>query len=333
MRRKVFLLVFAALLLGLGLHALTSRQSAPALGTNADPRVSATGQPVGTREESHEAVPTVAYSNADPDGRDPAGPDESDLEGRFHSAKDFTALFEELMRRARAGDAEAAYYAYRIEQACSHREPDDARTVQEVLADFDQEFARYNLPGQGFAGDWRLQQRRADIERAWQACPPGLLQLLALHDEMKLLEQAADLGYPLAQATLASAMLRDDPNGLRREAALPYLREAARSRDPEVLFEIGGAVVLARQSADDEDFRRANAWRLLACWHGLDCGPDNALIRQTLCHRPGSPRCIPGAGLEHYMRSWDPDGYAETYALADQMMQAMNDGRWDDLQF
>jgi hypothetical protein len=33
------------------------------------------------------------------------------------------------------------------------------------------------------------------------------------------------------------------------------------------------------------------------------------------------------------MRSWDPEGYAETYALADQMMQAMNDGRWGDLQF
>jgi hypothetical protein len=205
--------------------------------------------------------------------------------------------------------------------------------VQEVLADFDQEFARYNLPGQGFAGDWRLQQRRNDIERAWQACPPGLLQMLARYDEATLLAQAADLGHPLAQATLASAILRDDPNGLRRDAALPYLRDAARSREPEVLFEIGGAVVLASQSADNEDFRLANAWRLLACWHGLDCGPDNALIRQTLCHRPGSPRCIPGAGLEHYMRSWDPDGYAETYALADQMMQAMNDGRWDDLQF
>jgi hypothetical protein len=321
-------------LLGFGLLAILPREEAPAMGPVAEPSGAAAARSQGDRD----GMPAVPEPDAGLHTRREEGlaatlPPQSDLQGRFLSARDLTPLFEEMLARARSGDAEAAYYAYRIQQACSYREPDDPRSAQQALADFDQEYARFAAPGVGFAGDWRLQERRAGIERAWQACPPGLLQLLARHADAELLADAAGLGHPLSQAMLASELLRNDRDGTERDAAFSNMRKAARSRDPDVLFEIGRAVALASRSADDEDFRQANAWRLVACWHGLECGPDNPYIQQALCGRPGSPRCIPGAGLEHYMRSWDPGGFAETYALADQIMQAMNDGRWDDLRF
>lgn len=288
-----------------------------------------------TRETPQQIVATRTVgpgtASGQPDPPPTAAP-EAPLAVRFEQATDFLPLFLELQARAADGDAESAFYLFRIHEACHYRREMDPRSAAEALADFDRRYVdpRRDASGNAPADDWIVLRRRAEVERAWRACPPELLRRLGSIDADVLLGQAADLGHPLAQAMTATRMLRAGGEA-SREQALDYQRAAALSRDPDILYEIARGVGLG--AGADDIIRRANAWRLLACRHGLDCGPDSLLIQQSVCQNPSSARCIPGADLEHYLRTWDPEGYQQSYALADQMMQAMNDGRWQDLIF
>lgn len=339
MKRGVLL---AGALLGLAVLAWHARPPAPATearppaspaqGRAQDSAPADSAQARGTSKESAAQRPVQLEAATAELEQPPEAAPEVPLATRFDEATDFLPLLLELQGRTAIGDAEAAFYLFRIHEACHHRQEKDPRSAAEALADFDRRYLdpRRDAAGNTPTGDWMILQRRAEVERAWRACPPELLRMLDTMEADTLLRQAADLGYPMAQAMTATRMLRevskDSP-----EAARDYQRAAASSRDPATLYEIARGVGLS--TADDEAIRRANAWRLLACWHGLDCGPDNRLIRQTICNNPSSARCIPGADLEHYLRTWDPEGYQQSYALADRMMQAMDDGRWEDLRF
>ena len=111
------------------------------------------------------------------------------------------------------------------------------------------------------------------------------------------------------------------------------MRAAARSRDPDALFEIARSYALYSDALPGETTvgRRADAWVLLACWNGLDCGPAGALVRSFVCNPRDPGRCEPTAGFEDTLQTADPARYAAAAALADQLMQAMNDERWDEL--
>ncbi|HSQ70484.1 MAG TPA: hypothetical protein VLM41_10395, partial [Steroidobacteraceae bacterium] len=334
MKRGVLL---AGALLGLAVLAWNARPPAPE--TEARRQETAAQSPLqppapekaaAARDTRPEAVAMQLVEPGTAPGipdQSPAAAREAPLAVRFEQATDFLPLFLELQARAAGGDAESAFYLFRIHEACHHRREKDPRSAAEALADFDRRYLdpRRDAAGNAPADDWIILQRRAEVERAWRACPPELLRRLDSIDAGKLLAQAADLGHPLAQAMTATRMLRAGGEE-SREQALNYQRAAALSRDPDILYEIARGVGLG--AGADDVIRRANAWRLLACRHGLDCGPDSPLIRQSVCQNPSSARCIPGADLEHYLHTWDPEGYQQSYALADQMMQAMNDGRW-----
>ena len=334
--------LLAGALLGLAVLAWHARPTAPETAARQQAptaqhpgQLAAPGQSAAARDTRPEAAATrpveTSTASGEPDPP-PAAEPEAPLAVRFEQATDFLPLFLELQARAAGGDAESAFYLFRIHEACHHRREKDPRSAAEALADFDRRYldARRDAAGNAPADDWIILQRRAEVERAWRVCPPELLRRLDRMDAGTLLGQAAELGHPLAQAMTATRMLRAGGEE-SREQALDYQRAAALSRDPVILYEIARGVGLG--TGADDVVRRANAWRLLACRHGLDCGPDSPLIRQSVCQNPSSARCIPGADLEHYLRTWDPEGYQQSYALADQMMQAMNDGRWGDLSY
>jgi hypothetical protein len=110
------------------------------------------------------------------------------------------------------------------------------------------------------------------------------------------------------------------------------LRTAARSRDADALLVIARSIpALGPLPGEKSVGHRMDAWVLLACWNGLDCGPTSALVRSFVCNPRDTKRCDPTAGLEDTLQKEDPARYAAAAALADQLMQAMNDGRWDDL--
>jgi TPR repeat protein len=180
--------------------------------------------------------------------------------------------------------------------------------------------------------DWHTQGRLQKLRRAEEACPPELLETLTTQDAAAWLKRAADLGYPLAEAMIASRLLNGNHDPEDTVQARVFLRAAARSRDPGALLEIARNVpALGALPGETSVGRRADAWVLLACWNGLDCGPGSALVRSFVCNPRQAKRCDPTAGFEDTLQLADPARYAAAAALADQLMQAMNDGRWDEI--
>jgi hypothetical protein len=226
-------------------------------------------------------------------------------------------LYRELVARANKGEGEAAYYVYKIHETCAY--PRNMNNQLPAAADLDPD-------------DWRTQEHSRKSQRAEKACPPELRQILATQDAAMWLKMAADLGYPLARAMIAGRLLGGNRDGGDTEQARQFMRTAARSRDPETLLEIARNVpALGALPGETSVGRRADAWVLLACWNGLDCGPTSALVRSFVCNPREAKRCEPTAGFEDTLQKANPARYAAAAALADQLMQAMNDGRWDDL--
>jgi hypothetical protein len=236
---------------------------------------------------------------------------------RFAEVDSLLPLYRELVARANKGDGTAAYYLYKIHETCAY--PRNPGNPSPAALDVDPD-------------DWRTRQHLQKLQRADEACPPELQEILATQDASSWVKMAADLGYPVAQAMLASRLLHDARGQESTEQARQFMRAAARSRDPDALFEIARNIpALGALPGETTVGRRADAWVLLACWNGLDCGPGSALVRSFVCNPRDPGRCEPTAGFEDTLQTADPARYAAAAALADQLMQAMNDGRWDEL--
>jgi hypothetical protein len=248
----------------------------------------------------------------------PEGPRANEAIGkRFAEADSLLPLYRELLARANQGDGEAAYYLYRIHETCAY--PRSSNNPKRAVAERDPD-------------DWRTQEHSRRLLRAEKACPPELQGILAAQDASSWIRMAADFGYPLAQAMTASQLLGRDRDQPDLEQARHLMRTAARSRDPDTLLEIARNIpALGPMPGEKSVGQRADAWVLLACWSGLDCGPGSALVRRFVCNPREARRCEPTAGFEDTLQKASPARYAAAAALADQLMQAMNDGRWDDL--
>lgn len=236
---------------------------------------------------------------------------------RFTEADNLLPLYRDLVARANQGDGEAAYYLYRIHETCAYPRNQVNRKPAGAAQDPD---------------DWRTQEHSRRLLRAEKACPPELQGILATQDASVWIRMAADFGYPLAQAMTASQLLGRDRDQQDLEQARHLMRTAARSRDPDTLLEIARNIpALGPMPGEKSVGQRADAWVLLACWNGLDCGPGSALVRRFVCNPREARRCEPTAGFEDTLQKASPARYAAAAALADQLMQAMNDGRWDEL--
>ena len=268
------------------------------------------------------ATPLAAPDPPSAETRKETAPPEAPRAGesigkRFAEADSLLPLYRELVARANQGDGEAAYYLYRIHETCAY--PRNTGNPKRALAEQDPD-------------DWRTQEHSRRLLRAEKACPPELQGILATQDTSLWIRMAADFGYPLAQAMTASQLLGRDRDQQDLEQARHLMRSAARSRDPDTLLEIARNIpALGPMPGEKSVGQRADAWVLLACWSGLDCGPGSALVRRFVCNPREARRCEPTAGFEDTLQKASPARYAAAAALADQLMQAMNDGRWDEL--
>jgi len=280
---------------------------APAVSPQAEPPA-AVAPPVAASDtagaRSHSASPSApsAYES---------------IAQRFAAAGSLLPLYRELLGRASNGDAEAAYYMYRIHELCAY--PAQRSSPKRASADPNPD-------------DWHTQERLKKLRRAEEGCPSELLAILATQDAATWLQKAADLGHPHAQTLIASRLLKRNPDPEATAQARQLLRAAARSRDADALLVIARSIpALGQWSGEKSVGHRMDAWVLLACWNGLDCGPASALVRSFVCNPREAKHCEPTAGFEDTLQKESPARYAAAAALADQLMQAMNDERWDDL--
>ena len=316
MRRNGLLLVgaFACLLAGTVVGWNRTRPAATRLPA---PTISPHAESSRTGATPLAAPDTAGARSRKEDPSPSAPPAGESIARRLAEAGSLLPLYRELVARANKGDGEAAYYLYKIHETCAY--PRNRNNPTPAAADLDPD-------------DWRTQEHSRKLRRAEDACPPQLKEILAAQDATSWLEMAAELGYPLAQASVASQLLHGAGDQEDTEQARQFMRSAARSRDPDALFEIARNIrALGRMPGEESVARRTDAWVLVACWNGLDCGPGSALVRSFVCNPLEAKRCDPTAGFEDTLQKASPARYAAAAALADQLMQAMNDGRWDEL--
>jgi len=209
---------------------------------------------------------------------DKASPDlVTDFAARFRESPDYLEYVRSLLGPARAGNHAAQFYIFRALDKCKYefslyfgarirQSLDDAlRSAAEKGWPFDPE----------------------EVRRVHGRCS-GLMEsdVKELGDRNEWLALATAGKHPLAQVYFArflsmEARKSDNDDAAGRETRKLLLAEALRSREPEVIFEIGNSSYVTVAS-DGEAAWGEYAWVLAACLRGLDCAPQSDIAR-TLC--------------------------------------------------
>ncbi len=216
----------------------------------------------------------------------------SPMAKEFATARALKPLYDKLTAPGGATTGEAKFILYKVLATCG--KVTDAK-----------------VPG---SGKDRAAQRR-DLEAMIPESNPDRAKRLALFDQMtarcdgleslattkveldNLLADAAKDGDAKAQARLAVPPMVNGPNGTQltlSDDQFHGLQAAIASRDPEAIVIAGTALsntyddaVLRVGSNQDELVPRASveAWRLVACEYGLECGADSQALQLACVNR------------------------------------------------
>ena len=227
------------------------------------------------------------------------------LKTRFRNAKDYAHFVAEIQPMATAGNTEAQYLTAKALKWCAQtmhlyfiKPNGEARTFVEVQARYaarpagisQQELTTIYSRCQGFLENAEL----GKITDSWS----------------EWLEKSADGDYPAAiaqraadleaQLTLEShSSLPHEDRGVDAEAKARELAlSAAESGDPDAVF-LMSDWVRAGNRTDAETATLINAWKVLACQKGYDCGPNSDWM-MSVCS--WDPQCANGGTYIDYLQ-------------------------------
>jgi hypothetical protein len=232
---------------------------------------------------------------------------------------DFVAAAAEA---AFQGDNKAALYISKALYICSPIQMQYAHST-DPQSDFDAHWA-----ARTHAPQWAVDKARKDF----QACI-GFLKGDAFAGLPARAGGYNSIGYwieksandPLAQALQAGSAVADtkyqtssDLKEKSLDSAQQSINSAVASRDPAALFQVGRLLSDGRASSDP---LQGFALSIAACNLGYDCSTNNAELFQG-CASQGS--CQPGTVYADLIKkAVGDDGYAQAYARAQQIQDAM----------
>ena len=263
-------------------------------------------------------------------------PAAADYKNSFAQARDYLEFAHATLPAAQAGDANAQFYLWKAVSFCEHpsyfETSGRTRTLDEALQFaaaihaspeavqliYDRCHGFFNNPGVdelGKAMDW--------LDRATQAGQPSAEATTAqLRLSQDLMKTYAKAGAQPTEYTTAVPVGGDaaDPHAL--------MRAAVESRDPEVLWLIGGSESLLNptESATDKTINRV-AWWYVACQRGFDCSSESDWIRLDCA--PSFNDCRAGgiAALSAMAR----DAWPAAQERAQAISAKLDAGQWDEL--
>jgi hypothetical protein len=268
----------------------------------------------------------------------------------FAESRDYWALAHEILPSAQAGDADAQFYLWKVqEDSCGSGHPYRGFVMyQGELASRDQ--ARQwavAAVARGTRHPQSVEEVLLFYDRCHRLYKEGTKDL---GDPRDWLERATESGQPIAQAETARLRLlqeqekiwarvggaRPTPDTLP-DALLPpiggdadpreLVRIAVESKDPEVLFEIGGLQKLLNpsQSRDEVDLN-STAWAYIACSRGFDCSYYGAPTEEPCA--PTESHCIrvPEDLMKRAHGNWAP-----VQERVNQLNAALDAGQFDQL--
>lgn len=218
---------------------------------------------------------------------------ESAIAKEFATAKGLKALYDRLAAQGAGATPDAKYYLYRILSGCATRtdQPDGGR-----LASVTEQ--RQRLEAQIPAASRDRAKRLALYDQMTTQHCDGMEKVATTQAELdRLLADAAAGNDPKARALLAAR----DVSGAKAppgsgapaaptlpDATLRVFQEAIASRDPEAIYIAGTALsntfsdVVPEIGPNHEEMQgraAVEAWRLVACEYGMDCGSGNRMVQ------------------------------------------------------
>jgi hypothetical protein len=234
----------------------------------------------------------------------------------FAESNNYWDYARQILPAAKAGNADAQLYLWKVLDYCENS--------------YDGYFKRRSLDaGLRFAAE--IHAPMETVQLIYDRCHELADRANELGNAMDWLARATASGQPVAQAVTAVLRLNQEmmkqylkagaaPTPLT--AAPPIggtadpqdlLRAAVESRDPEVLFAIGGVqgILNPSQSVSDKVISQV-AWRYVACQRGLDC-PAN------------------GEGSIAELIATAKDNWPAAQQLAQEINAKLDAGQWDEL--
>lgn len=214
------------------------------------------------------------------------------LAREYEQSRALRPLYDRISAQGGDTTAEAKYVLYRILEACARK------TDKPIAGPPEKSWAerRKELEAQIPEGNPRKAERLKSFD-GLSRCD-GFENVSVTNAEMsRLLDDAARAGDPRARALQVQRELRGStPSGNQpiNDAQLQTLREAIASRDPAAIA-IAGTVLsntyadLMIEVGDNHEVldpaASRQAWRLLACDYGLDCGAANRELQGACAFR------------------------------------------------
>ena len=282
--------------------------------------------PIHRPSESEGQVAGFSEGAPEPSRPIPVPQPPPDYAAQLRAASDYLDYVHSLLGAARAGDHAAQFYIFRAFEKCDaeFRLYFGTRLTRVPLDD-----ALKWAANKGWPFD------PEEVRRVHGRCF-GLLDsgVKEFGDRNEWLRLASDGGYPLAQvffvrhqAMDARKAGADDPAA--REARRLTLAEALRSRDPEVIFEIGSSLFVTLASNDERAWDETE-WVLAACFRGLDCSPQSEVARR-LCLFDRA--CQPYESVVDIVRRGNPTEFPAMEEHARSINGKIDEGDWAALGF
>jgi hypothetical protein len=227
------------------------------------------------------------------------------LKLRFRDAKDYAHFVAEIRPMATAGNTEAQYLTAKALKWCAQtmhlyfiKPNGEVHTLEEVQS-------RYAARPTGIS-----QQEIATIYSRCQEFLENPELRKSTDSWSEWLDKSADGDYPAAIAQRAANLaaqlsleshssLPHQDRGVDAEAQAKELAlSAAESGDPDAIF-IMSDWVRAGNRTDDETATLINAWKVLACQKGYDCGPNSDWMLSACSW---NPQCANGGTYIDYLQ-------------------------------
>jgi len=242
-----------------------------------------------------------------------------DYAARLRAAPDYLEFVRSLTEAASNGDHAAQFYIFRALDYC-----DDG-----YRGYFNRKGVRLTLDDALKFESTRWPYNTDEVRRVHARCHTLVETGQELSRErLEWLRLASKGGFPLAQVIDAQRPSRtDDPTVDERRS---LVAKAIRSRDPEVIFEIGNTVLDSPPPAGGEIDRDHLAWYLAACARGFDCAAQSEIVRE-LCRF--DPTCQPYETLVDLVRRASGNDFPDLEARARWINEKIDAGDWEALGF
>ncbi|HVN45521.1 MAG TPA: hypothetical protein VMT66_09710 [Steroidobacteraceae bacterium] len=271
----------------------------------------------------HDGPPNASALQPATQARVDSAPEKKEWTAKFHASNDYLKFINEALPAAKDGDGRAAWYIGRALQSCLivmkeyHGSPDPEAQLQQELT---------SMHAEQWVRDQREQKTRRCLGLAREGAPDG-------ESSAYWYAQALAAGDPLAQEDTAARALADisvdlQMSGETKAAKLKIvqdnLKAVIESGDVEALYRAGNLLANPRTT---DDTMRGFALALAACNMGRDCSADNPDNLFYGCKFSGT--CPPNADYAYFLQqSLGQDGYAQLYALAQQVEQSVRAGNY-----